>query len=237
MLNIDTDEVQKFDNMAADWWDPQGPCKPLHQLNPVRLHFIQTQCNLHEKTILDVGCGGGILTEALSRFSAQVIGLDQSEQALKIAQAHAQAEGLHPAPQYIHATAEAYAEQHPQRFSVITCMELLEHVPDPASLLKALDTLLKPEGDLFISTLNRTPKAFLQAIIGAEYCLRLLPIGTHDYHRFIKPSEIAEWIKNGDLTIQAIRGMKYHVLTKTFSLSRNVDVNYVMHLKKRAPLG
>lgn len=231
-MNIDENEVKKFDAMATHWWDPQGPCRPLHQLNPVRLGFIQSRCSLHNQPILDVGCGGGILTEALSQFSPDVIGLDQAQEALNVAKAHAH--DLPTPPQYVLSTAEAFAEQRPGQFSVITCMELLEHVPDPAGLLAALTTLLKPQGDLFISTLNRTPMAFLQAIVGAEYLLRILPVGTHDYHRFIKPSEIADWIKtqNLGLSIQAIRGMQYHVLSHTFSLSNKVDVNYVMHLKK-----
>lgn len=232
MENIDQHEVQKFDQMAAQWWDLEGPCKPLHQLNPIRLGFIQSQCNLHQQSILDVGCGGGILTEALSRFSDDVVGLDQAEHALQAARSHAETTGLKTPPHYVHSTAETYAMEHPQRFSVITCMELLEHVPDPAGLLKALVTLLKPGGDLFLSTLNRTPKAFLQAIIGAEYLLRLLPVGTHDYKRFIRPSEIAAWVRDLGLHIQTIKGLQYHVFSKTFTLTGNVDVNYVMHLKK-----
>ena len=230
MNNQDLNEIKKFDAMASHWWDLDGPCKPLHELNPIRLGFIQSQCNLHQQPIVDVGCGGGILTEALSRFSPNVVGIDLAEQAIQVAKTHA--EHLTTPPQYELSTAEAYAEAHPEAFSVVTCMELIEHVPDPVSLLKALGVLLKPNGDLFISTLNRTPKAFLQAIIGAEYLLRLLPIGTHDYKRFIRPSEIAEWIKDTGLTIQSIRGIQYHLFSKSFSLTHNVDVNYVMHLRK-----
>lgn len=230
MTNIDTAEIQKFDQMATEWWDPNGPCKPLHLLNPVRLAFIQSQTSLTGQIILDVGCGGGILSESLSQFSPHVIGLDQAESALEAAKAHA-AELPNP-PEYHLSTAEAFAETHPGAFSVITCMELLEHVPDPKSLLAALSTLLKPGGDLFLSTINRTPKAFMEAIVGAEYVLKLLPIGTHDYQRFLKPSEIAQAIQDLDLHIEAIRGIQYHLLSQTFSLTQKVDVNYVMHLKK-----
>jgi 2-polyprenyl-6-hydroxyphenyl methylase/3-demethylubiquinone-9 3-methyltransferase len=229
-MNTDDKEVQKFNLMAAHWWDPEGPCKPLHQLNPVRMAYIQSCCDLQQKTILDVGCGGGILTETMSRFSPHVVGIDLARDTLQAAKVHAQ--DLPTPPRYEEASGEAYAALHPEAFSIVTCMELLEHVPDPVSLLRALTTLLKPGGDLFLSTVNRTPKAFVQAIIGAEYLLRILPIGTHDYQRFIKPSEIATWIKGLGLKIVSLRGIQYHLLSRTFSLSSKVDVNYVVHLKK-----
>lgn len=233
--NIDPQEVQKFEDMAANWWDPNGPCKPLHDLNPLRLQFILSHCELANKKILDVGCGGGILTEALSKQAhTQVWGLDQSQQALAVAQAHAQAQNLSPAPTYIFETVEHFATLHPQGFEVITCMEMLEHVPDPLSVLSACADLLTPGGDLFCSTLNRTPTAFIQAILGAEYLLKLLPRGTHEYGRFIKPSELASWCRPLGLQLQHLQGLSYRVADKTFYLSDTLKVNYLIHFKKEA---
>lgn len=233
-MNVDPLEIAKFDDMAAYWWDPTGPCKPLHEINPLRLSFIQSRTNLQHKSILDLGCGGGILTEALSNFSAKVTGLDQSTEVLAVARAHAIDVGLTHPPTYIGATAEHFATQHPGQFDVITCMEMLEHVPSPISVLEACYTLLKPGGDLFLSTLNRTPKAFLFAIIGAEYVLRMLPKGTHDYDQFIRPSELSQWAASQNLRLQSMKGISFHVLTRRFSLSNDVSVNYMMHLQKDA---
>ncbi len=231
--NIDPNEVQKFDEMAIDWWDKTGPCKPLHDLNPHRLAFIQSHCALSNAHIVDIGCGGGILTEALSHFSPHVIGLDQSEKALGVAKDHAKE--LKTPPTYELSTAEAFALQHPARFDVITCMEMLEHVPCPLSIIKACSTLLKPGGSLFFSTINRNPKAYLFAIIGAEYVMKMLPRGTHDYERFIRPSELASWSHDAGLQLKAMKGLSYNILSKQFSLSSDVSVNYLMHLQK-APL-
>lgn len=229
-LNVDPLEVQKFDEMAIDWWDKSGPCKPLHDLNPLRLSFIQTHCALKNAKILDIGCGGGILSEALSQFSTVVIGLDQSEKALEVAQNHAK--GLKSPPQYVRSTAEDYAKQFPGEFEVITCMEMLEHVPYPHSIIQACASLLKPGGHLFLSTINRTPKAYLHAVIGAEYVLRLLPVGTHDYASFIRPSELASWSQTHGLSVKHMKGISYHVFSGKFSLSEDVSVNYLMHLQK-----
>ena len=232
--NIDPIEVQKFDEMAIYWWDKSGPCKPLHDLNPLRLAFIQNHCALANAAVLDIGCGGGILTEALSQFSPHVVGLDQSAKALEVAKEHAKT--LNNPPQYELSTAEDFAAKQPNSFDVITCMEMLEHVPDPISIINACHHLLKPGGNLFFSTINRNPKAFLVAIIGAEYVMKLLPRGTHNYERFIKPSELASWTKESGFELKAMKGINYNILSKSFSLSPDVSVNYLMHLQKAKKL-
>lgn len=229
-MNVDPNEIHKFDDMAAYWWDLNGPCKPLHDINPLRLQFIQSKTTLHQKSVLDLGCGGGILTEALATFSGQVTGLDQSTQVLAAAKAHAMT--LPHPPTYVESTAEAFAQTHAGHFDVITCMEMLEHVPSPLSILEACSQLLKPGGDLFLSTLNRTPKAFLFAIVGAEYVLNMLPKGTHDYKHFIRPSELSSWANSKGLRLKAMQGIEYQVLSRTFKLSADVSVNYLMHLQK-----
>jgi len=233
-MNVDQVEVQKFEDMSAYWWDKQGPCKPLHDLNPLRLQFIQERTPLYHRVILDIGCGGGILTEALSAFSNKVTGLDQSPGVLQAARAHAVEAGLTQPPTYVQACAEDYAKQYPGQFDVITCMELLEHVPSPISILKACFDLLRPGGSLFLSTLNRTPKSFLHAIIGAEYVLKMLPKGTHDYNHFIRPSELNQWAMSEQLHLQSMKGLSFNILTRTFYLSDDVSVNYLMHLQKDA---
>lgn len=229
-MNIDQQELTKFDDMAAHWWDPQGPCKPLHDLNPLRLSFIQSCCALDNQPILDIGCGGGILTERLSHFSPTVIGIDLAPKVLAVAQAHAK--DLPTPPQYVCRSAEDFAAENPAQFSVITCMELLEHVPEPLSVIQACATLLKPGGDLFLSTLNRTPKAFLYAIIGAEYILNVLPRGTHDYERFIRPSEMAQWARRQNLHLKHIKGIQVSLWGQRYSLSDDVSVNYLIHFRK-----
>ena len=229
-MNVDPQEIQKFDALAHDWWDPEGPFKPLHDLNPLRLAFIQNGCTLANQNIVDVGCGGGILTEALAQFSQQVTGLDQAQAVLAIAKEHAKP--LANPPHYECITIEEYASKHAGTVDVITCMEMLEHVPDPYATVEALSTLLKPGGHLFCSTLNRTPTAFLKAIIGAEYILRLLPKGTHDYARFIRPSELTQWANMSQLSLKKMKGISYHLLSKTFSLSTDVSVNYLIHFTK-----
>lgn len=228
--NVDPYEVQKFDQLAKEWWDLAGPCKPLHELNPIRLAFIQHCCSLTNQSILDVGCGGGILTEALSRFSDSVTGIDQSPQAITVARQHASS--LLTPPDYKLTTVESLAEQLAGTFDIITCMEMLEHVPSPHSILSACAKLLKPNGHLILSTLNRTPKAFLHAIIGAEYMLNILPRGTHEYERFIRPSELYQWANSFDLRLCHLKGISYHLLTDSYHLSDNVQINYLIHFQK-----
>lgn len=230
--NIFPDEVKKFDDMAAHWWDLNGPCKPLHQLNPVRLRFIQNCTNLNNKNVLDVGCGGGILTESLCQWGAKAMGIDASDKAIHVAKQHSAP--LNPKPEYACILAEEHAKTHAQYYDIITCMELIEHVPSPQSLLEALATLLKPGGHLFMSTLNRTMKSFLMAIVGAEYILRILPRGTHDYEKFIKPSELVNWAKPFHLNCAALSGVSYKPLQKGFELSNHMDVNYLVHFIKES---
>lgn len=231
MKNVDQHELNTFNSMANTWWDLNGPCKPLHQLNPVRMDYLCSQTQLKGKTILDVGCGGGIFSEAMAKAGAQVTGLELALQVIDCARAHAQDSDL--SIDYQNVLVEDYAQMHPGRFDVITCMEMLEHVPDPASILKACGQLLKPEGLLILSTLNRHPMAFLQAIIGAEYVLGLLPKGTHTYSQFIKPSELDPLLTDAGLEIKDIRGLSYNPLTQVFKLSNNISVNYLMCAQKR----
>jgi 2-polyprenyl-6-hydroxyphenyl methylase / 3-demethylubiquinone-9 3-methyltransferase len=230
VVNVDFEEVKKFDEMARYWWDLKGPCRPLHLLNPVRLAFIQTCCALPQKNVIDVGCGGGILTETLSTFSKRVVGIDQSTQALAVATQHSTA--LTPPPEYHCMTVEEYAIKEPGAFDVLTCLELLEHVPDPLGAIKACAALVHPGGDLFFSTLNRTPKAFLLAIVGAEYVLNMLPKGTHRYDRFIRPSELAHWASLSGLEVKHIKGLRYNPFRKAFDLSSDASVNYLIHCQK-----
>lgn len=231
MNNVDQHELDIFGAMAEHWWDPQGPCKPLHQLNPVRMGYIRSQTPIERKDILDVGCGGGILSEALAKAGAQVTGLEPAPQVIDIARTHALSSGL--TIDYQNELIEDYAQSYPERFDVITCMEMLEHVPDPASVIQACATLLKPGGLLIVSTLNRHPMAFVQAIIGAEYILKLLPKGTHSYSQFIKPSELDPLLSGAGLYIKHIQGVTYRPLTQSFELSNNVSVNYVMTANKQ----
>jgi len=231
-MNVDQAEINKFSDLAAYWWDLNGPCKPLHEINPLRLQFIQAHSNLAHQSILDLGCGGGILTEALSHFSAKVTGLDQSSEVLMAARAHAAEVGLSNPPHYVESTAEDYAKDNAAQFDVITCMEMLEHVPSPTSVLKACSELLKPGGSLFLSTLNRTMKSFMFAIVGAEYVLNMLPKGTHDYDQFIRPSELSSWATSQGFRLKSMKGISYNVFTRSFSLSNDVSVNYLMHFQK-----
>jgi 2-polyprenyl-6-hydroxyphenyl methylase/3-demethylubiquinone-9 3-methyltransferase len=230
MKNVDQHELDAFNAMAQSWWDPQGPCKPLHQLNPVRMHYIQSQTSLEGKFILDVGCGGGILSEAMAKAGGQVTGLELAPQVIDIARQHAEKSDL--SIDYQSQLVEDYAQIHPGRFDVLTCMEMLEHVPDPASIIRACGQLLKPSGLLVLSTLNRHPMAFIQAIIGAEYVLKLLPKGTHTYGQFIRPSELDPLLREAGLEIQDIRGLSYNPLTQAFKLSNNISVNYLMSARK-----
>lgn len=228
--NVNEQEVNKFSEMSQYWWDPQGPLKTLHQVQPTRMAFIHQNCHLQGKRILDVGCGGGILTESLAIASPDVTGIDLAAQTLEIAQMHAC--GLSTPPRYELASAEAYAAQHPEAFEVVTCLELIEHVPSPESLIQALADLTQPGGDIFISTLSRTLKSYLTAIVGAEYLLNLIPKGTHSYQTFIKPSELAAQARHAGLRLNALRGIQFRPLQQDFVLSHDCSVNYIAHFVK-----
>jgi 2-polyprenyl-6-hydroxyphenyl methylase/3-demethylubiquinone-9 3-methyltransferase len=222
--NADPAELAKFGELAHRWWDPQGEFRPLHELNPLRLGWIDGLAALAGKRVLDVGCGGGILTEAMARLGASATGIDLSEKPLRVAQLHLIESGL--SIQYALKSAEQYSEQFADAFDIVTCMELLEHVPDPASTISACARLVKPGGRVFFSTINRNPKAYLFAVIGAEYLLGLLPRGTHDYARFIKPSELAHWCRAAGLEPLELKGMTYNPVTQHYRLGEDCGVNY-----------
>ena len=228
--NIDPSEIKKFDDLASRWWDPQGEFKPLHEMNPLRLNFINKGHPLADVKVLDIGCGGGILSESMARCGANVTGIDMGKAPLSVAKLHALEEELDI--DYQLTTAEALAETHPATFDVVTCMEMLEHVPDPASVIEACYTLCKPGGSVFFSTINRNPKAYAFAIIGAEYIMRMLPRGTHDYDKFIKPSELDTWARRAGLEIVNIAGVEYNPFTRLFRQSDNVDINYMVHYQR-----
>ena len=230
--NADPAELAKFASLAQSWWDPAGPSKPLHELNPLRLRYIEQVARLQEARVLDVGCGGGILSEAMARGGARVLGIDLAQAVLDVAELHALESRL--AVEYRAVAAEELAAAQPDSFDLVTCMEMLEHVPDPAATLKALAALVKPGGDVIVSTLNRKPQAFAVAIIGAEYIARLLPRGTHEYLKFIRPSELARWGRGAGLSLIDLTGITYNPLTRAFRLSPNTDINYLAHFKRRA---
>lgn len=232
MANVEAAEVNKFAELAHQWWDMQGVFKPLHQLNPLRLNYIDSRATLASKRVLDVGCGGGILSESMAQRGAQVTGIDMAEKSLQVAQLHALESGLQV--EYRCVAVEALAEEQPQSFDVVTCMEMLEHVPDPASVVRACAALVKPGGHVFFSTLNRNAKAYLMAVIGAEYVLNLLPKGTHAYSKFIKPSELAAWMRQTELELQHQTGVTYHPLSKQYALIQDTSVNYMLHAIKEA---
>jgi 2-polyprenyl-6-hydroxyphenyl methylase/3-demethylubiquinone-9 3-methyltransferase len=231
MINADPQELAKFGELAHRWWDPESDFKPLHQINPLRLGWIQQLCPLAGKRVLDVGCGGGILSDSMARAGAQVLGIDLSVKPLRVAELHAMEAGTEGV-EYREIAVEALAVEQPAGFDVVTCMEMLEHVPDPASVVRACATLVKPGGWVFLSTLNRNAKSFLLAIVGAEYVLNMLPKGTHEYARFLRPSELAQFCRDAGLEIQASRGLTYNPLTQRYSLGRDTDVNYLMACRR-----
>ena len=230
--NADPAELAKFAALAQSWWDPKGPSKPLHDLNPLRLQYVARAAGLPGKAVLDVGCGGGILSESMARAGARVLGIDLSQAVLDVAELHALDGKV--AVDYRAISAEQLAQERPAAFDLVTCMEMLEHVPDPAASVAALAALVKPGGDVIVSTLNRHPLAFAVAIIGAEYIARVLPRGTHEYLKFIRPSELARWGRHAGLELRDLTGITYNPLTRAFRLSPNTDVNYLAHFTRPA---
>ncbi|MBU0689634.1 MAG: bifunctional 2-polyprenyl-6-hydroxyphenol methylase/3-demethylubiquinol 3-O-methyltransferase UbiG [Gammaproteobacteria bacterium] len=226
MSNADPIELEKFSQLAHKWWDPNSEFKPLHEINPLRLGYIDDIAQLAGKTVLDVGCGGGILSEALADAGATVTGIDLADKSLSVAKLHLLESGKQV--EYRKVAVEELATERPGHYDVVTCMEMLEHVPDPSAVIAACAQLVKPGGHVFFSTLNRNPKSYLFAIIGAEYVLNMLPRGTHDYAKFIKPSELAQWCRDADLQVQELTGMSYNPLNKTYALGNDTSVNYLV---------
>ena len=228
--NVDATELNKFSDLAHKWWDKNSEFKPLHDINPLRLNYINDLASIKGKSVLDVGCGGGILSESMAQLGANVTGIDLGEKSLKVAQLHSLESGVDVDYQLI--SVEKLAELQPFSFDVVTCLEMLEHVPNPASVVQACANLVKPGGHVFFSSINRNLKAYLFAVIGAEYVLNLLPRGTHDYSKFIKPSELASWRRSADLALQHQIGMSYNPLTKNYWLNTDTSVNFMMHSLK-----
>ena len=225
--NVDHAEVRKFEQLASRWWDPNSEFKPLHDLNPLRLQYIDERASLNGKSVLDVGCGGGILSESMAALGARVTGIDAGQAPLEVAKLHLLESGHEV--EYQHIMVEELAEQQPESFDVVTCMEMLEHVPDPGSVISSCARLLKPGGIAFFSTINRNPKAWMLAVVGAEYLLQMLPRGTHEYAKFISPSELDQWIREAGLAMTHMTGMTYNPLTRIYKLNeRDVDVNYLV---------
>jgi 2-polyprenyl-6-hydroxyphenyl methylase/3-demethylubiquinone-9 3-methyltransferase len=235
--NVDAGEIAKFADLASRWWDTTSEFKPLHDINPLRLDFIDERTKLNGKKVLDVGCGGGILTESMARRGATVTGIDLGEAPLAVARLHLKESNLEESNlgnhnlnvDYQLISAEKFADKHAASFDVVTCMEMLEHVPDPASIITACAKLVKPGGHVFFSTINRSPKAWLLAIVGAEYILNMLPRGTHEYQKLIKPSELSSWVRSAGLSVQELTGMHYNPLLRQYWLGSGVDVNYLLH--------
>lgn len=231
-MNVDPKELEKFSELAHRWWDPSSEFRPLHEINPLRVGWIDEMAGIAGKRAVDVGCGGGILAEALARRGAQVKGIDLADKPLKVAQLHLAESKL--AIDYEKISAEDLAAREPASYDIVACLEVLEHVPDPASTVRACAALARPGGKLFFATLNRNPKSYLFAIVGAEYVLRLLPRGTHDYARFVRPSELSHFCRDAGLEPKALIGMSYNPLTRVYSLGRDTDVNYILHAEKPA---
>ena len=225
--NVDHAEVGKFEELASRWWDPHSEFKPLHEINPLRLDYIDNHAALSGKKVLDVGCGGGILSESMAQRGAEVMGIDMGEAPLQVANLHKLESGVEV--EYRRITAEGLAEEMPAAFDVVTCMEMLEHVPDPASVIAACARMVKPGGQVFFSTINRNPKAYLFAIVGAEYLLRMLPKGTHDFAKFIRPSELESWCRPAGLELRELTGMSYNPFSRQYTLGRDLDVNYLAY--------
>tara|TARA_B100001287_G_scaffold244036_1_gene220446 strand:- start:749 stop:1459 length:711 start_codon:yes stop_codon:yes gene_type:complete len=231
--NLDHDEVNKFDELAAKWWDREGEFKPLHQINPLRVGFIKERSTLEGKKVLDVGCGGGILAQALGELGAEVTGIDASEKTIGVAKSHS--ELIKSDVKFFQQTIEGFVSSNPEaKFDVITCLEMLEHVPSPGDIINSCSKILNDNGDIFFSTINRNPKSYLFAVIGAEYVLNLLPKGTHEYEKFIKPSELAKWIRDAGLTTQETIGLSYNPLTDNYWLGKDIQVNYMVHAKRES---
>ena len=230
--NADPHELAKFSELAHRWWDPNSEFKPLHDINPLRLDWIDRACKLQGKRVVDIGCGGGILAESMADRGAEVTGIDLSEKALGVARLHLLETG--GKVDYRNIAAEHYAAEQPASHDVVTCLEMLEHVPDPASTIRACAALVKPGGDVFFSTISRNPKAYLLAIVGAEYVLNMLPRGTHDYAKFIRPSELARMVREAGLDISEIIGMSYNPLSRQYSLGQDTSVNYLLHARRNA---
>ena len=229
--NLDHEEVNKFDELAAKWWDMEGEFKPLHKINPLRVGFIEERASLAGKKVLDVGCGGGILSESLSKLGADVTGIDASENTIGVAKSHSKS--VDSSVQYFQNTIEEFVSSNPdESFDVITCLEMLEHVPSPGEIIKICTGLLKQNGDIFFSTINRNPRSYLFAVIGAEYILNLLPKGTHDYNKFIKPSELAKWTREANLKTLETTGLSYNPITDNYWLGKDIQVNYMIHARK-----
>jgi 2-polyprenyl-6-hydroxyphenyl methylase/3-demethylubiquinone-9 3-methyltransferase len=228
--NVDAAELAKFNALAARWWDPEGDFRPLHEINPLRLDWIRQLVDPAGKRIVDIGCGGGILAEAMAAAGADVKGIDMAEAPLSVARLHQLESGVDVS--YEATTAEELAEREPASYDIVTCLEMLEHVPSPADVVRSCERLAKPGGHVFFSTINRNPKSFLFAIVGAEYVLRLLPAGTHEYQKFIRPSELDAWSRDAGLTLNTSIGLHYNPFTRDYSLGPNLDVNYLMHFRK-----
>ena len=229
-INVDSSEIDKFNRLSTRWWDPNGDFKPLHEINPLRLDFILKNINLNNCNVADIGCGGGILSESMIDYGAHVTGIDMAPDVLRVANIHKKESKKDI--EYINITVEELAKRSPKSFDVVTCMEMIEHVPDPSNVIHSCSELLKPNGFVFFSTINRNLKSFILAILGAEHFLKLLPIGTHQYDKFIKPSEVNNWSRSASLELVDTIGIHYNPLTKKYSLGRNLDVNYIMCFRK-----
>ena len=228
--NVDSAEIAKFDALASRWWDPAGEFRPLHEINPLRLDYIRQRATLRGSSAIDIGCGGGILTESLAANGAKVTGIDMADGPLAVARLHQTESGANV--DYHQSTAETYAGDHAGEFDLVTCLEMLEHVPEPMKVVASCAELVRSGGDVFFSTINRNPKSFLFAIIGAEYMLKLLPAGTHEYEKFIRPSELEGWARHAGLELKGSIGLHYNPLTREYSLGDGLDVNYLMHFRR-----